>query len=222
MPKLLQALIDTGTKLEQESVAAQISEVNIAEERVATRTKKQTTNSLLSIIYGGEGGIRSCGTWSPQRFRRDRNRQNPPDPLEMPVSGTKQVQRNPRGIRPRQDNYRCLFRFLWYELTFPAQSLPLEWPQITLTFYTIETARQDNVRRAFESLFDALKERGGIDLIRDGAEFIPRQAYEQSEVEQLSESILRFRFGAGWSHAITLDGFVLPIRDMRACVTLSE
>jgi hypothetical protein len=41
---------------------------------------------------GGEGGIRSRRTRARQGFSRDRNRQNPPDPLEMPVSGTRQVQ----------------------------------------------------------------------------------------------------------------------------------
>ena len=49
---------------------------------------------ILKDDFGGEGGIRSRRTHAHQAIRRDRNRQNPPDPLEMPVSGTKQVQRN--------------------------------------------------------------------------------------------------------------------------------
>jgi hypothetical protein len=68
--------------------------------------------------------------------------------------------------------------FLPHRLKFPARSLPLNRPQIVVTFFTIHLLDQDNFRQAAEPMIDSLKERGGIGLIRDhGPEFIPEPVY---------------------------------------------
>src|SRR5262249_26471204 len=64
-----------------------------------------------------------------------------------------------------------------------ASRLPLERPKITFTLFTVQQLDQDNARTSLKPVLDALKERGGIGIIRDDSpRHLPEPRYEQVRV----------------------------------------
>jgi hypothetical protein len=70
-------------------------------------------------------------------------------------------------------------------------SLPLQRPQITLTFFQVQEMDHDGMRGAGKVIIDALKEDGGIGIIRDDSPaHIPDPVYRQERVRHRDEEHL--------------------------------
>ena len=72
--------LDEGTALHYTEIRAELSVARFPAQLASLWVCGRSRHA--GGVFGGEGGSRSCRNRSPQRFRPDRSRQNPPEPLE--------------------------------------------------------------------------------------------------------------------------------------------
>jgi hypothetical protein len=73
-------------------------------------------------------------------------------------------------------------------MKFNRGELPLDRPQLTISFFQIQTMDADNLRGSGKIVIDALKEDGGCGLIRDDSpEDLPAPIYRQEKVMHRKE-----------------------------------